>query len=107
MGFLIFPPYLDAYKRSPGKISMNLLQAEMEGHGAEWGEQALGYALLEGHEVPLDDQEHPVVVCAEVDGRRFVGVVLPGTHVDPSRDLGWWNRIQIREWDWPDDWNVT
>ena len=102
MGYKVFPPYVDAYYSN---VAAQEVEKRMIDHALQWGAEAVGKAILEGNEVPTDEEGRKVVCCAvsyEADEPSLLCVVDPD-----SDEEFWFNKlIVVREYV-PYGWNVT
>lgn len=93
--YFVSTPYVDAYTRREGtraEFEERLLDQSMH-----WGEQGLGAALLKGEPAP-ETYEDGVYVLAigRFDETKYAAVQKAGT-----------DDVEVVEFDWPYDWDVT
>ena len=92
--FFATTPFVDAYTRREGTYAM--FEVVLRAQAVDWGEQGLGRALVHGEQLPeLDDQVY-VLAIGRFDGTAYAAVQKAGS-----------DTIDVVEFDWPLDWDVT
>lgn len=106
----IFPPYIDAYIKSYGNpINFADFSEKMKCHAQSWGEQSIGSTVLrclESQQEPeiLKDTKDRVIVCIGWFGEKSYACVVDH---DNQAEKYWFKKLEVIEFNWPGEWDVT
>jgi hypothetical protein len=87
-------PYVDAYLRGEGTYGEFL--DKLRDQAYSWGEQGLGTALVKGEQVPETDEGVYVLAIGSFADTKYAIVQKAGT-----------DTVDLVEFDWPYDWDIT
>lgn len=107
-------PYIDAYSHaewvssSPGAsngrylgISFEEFKQKMLSQTLSWGEQGIGNAVATGKDIPRTHTGRLIYAIGTWDGKSWVACGYP------SKLPYWWEVIEVIEYDWDKEWDVT
>lgn len=102
----IFPPCIDAYRKSFGEYSMTFKEFcdAMKGHALSFGEQSIGATLLQTGQIPYFNEDR-VIVCLGWFGEKGSYVVTAPLKTEAG--TYWFEYFEVVQHNWPSEWDVT
>ena len=99
--YFVTTPYIDAYEHDwepeKPKIDLAAFAKKLEAQAADWGENGIGRAYLNGNEPPMYDGRYVLAIGIFGSDEKWIAV---------QRERGTW-RVEIVKADWPVEWDVT